>query len=153
LAFNPRILFFGLVLTFSLCFNAPIAGAGDSAPLADAASAASARKVVVTYYLTNLRCPSCLNIEKWTSETVKEKFAQPMASGTLEWAAVNIDAPGNYHFVKDYSLYTKSVILSERVDGKEVRWKNLEKVWTLLGSERKFRSYIEDEVAAFLKGK
>ena len=49
------------------------------------------------------------------------------------------DEEGNYHFVKDYGLYTKSVIISEEIDGKEIRWKNLPKVWEYIGSEDKFK--------------
>jgi len=55
--------------------------------------------------------------------------------------------------VKDYELYTKSVVLSETKNGKEVRWKNLDKVWTLLGDEAAFKKYVRDEVSAYLKSK
>ena len=66
---------------------------------------------------------------------------------------VNVEVKGNEHFVKDYELYTKSVVLSETKNGKEVRWKNLDKVWTLLGDEAAFKKYVRDEVSAYLKGK
>ena len=73
-----------------------------------------------------------------------------MRSGLLEWRTINIDGEGNFHYVKDYKLYTKSVIISEYVDGKEIRWKNLPKVWELLSNEKKFSQYLKDEMTTFM---
>jgi len=53
---------------------------------------------------------------------------------------VNINGEGNFHYVKDYKLYTKSGIISEEVNGKEVRWGNLEKIWEYLRDEGKGES-------------
>ena len=38
------------------------------------------------------------------------------------------------------------------VKGKEVRWKNLPKVWELLGNEGKFRKYLKGEMISFMAG-
>jgi len=107
-------------------------------------------RFIATYFLTNLRCPSCLAIERLTAETIQAEFAEELGAGLLEWRTINIDGEGNYHFVKDYQLYTKSVIISENVNEKEVRWKNLPKVWELLGNEKKFRKYLKDEIVTFM---
>ena len=109
-------------------------------------------KFIATYFLTNVRCPSCLTIERLTAETIKAEFADKLAAGVLEWRTINIDGEGNYHFVKDYELYTKSVIISEMEEDKEIRWKNLPKVWELLGNEAKFSRYLKDEITAFMAG-
>ena len=109
-------------------------------------------RFIATYFLTNLRCPSCLAIERLTAETIRVVFAEELSAGLLEWRTINIDGEGNYHYVKDYSLYTKSVIISEYVNGKETRWKNLPKVWELLGNEDKFSKYLKDEMTAFMAG-
>jgi hypothetical protein len=107
---------------------------------------------IATYFFTNVRCPSCLSIEKLTSETIQAEFAQELGSGVLKWRTVNVEGEGNFHYVKDYNLYTKSVIISQVVDGKEVRWKNLVKVWELLRNEGKFKKYVKDEVTSFMAG-
>ena len=109
-------------------------------------------KFIATYFLTNIRCPSCLTIERLTAKTIKAEFADQLAAGVLQWRTINIDGEGNYHFVKDYKLYTKSVIISEMEEGKEIRWKNLPKVWELLGNEEKFGKYLKDEMTAFMAG-
>jgi len=107
-------------------------------------------RFIATYFLTNVRCPSCLTIERLTAETIQAEFAEELGTGILEWRTINIDGEGNYHFVKDYQLYTKSVIISENVNEKEIRWKNLPKVWELLGNEKKFRKYLKDEISTFM---
>jgi hypothetical protein len=115
-----------------------------------AENSSGSNKFIATYFLTNIRCPSCLTIERLTEKTIKAEFADKLAAGVLQWRTINIDGEGNYHFVKDYKLYTKSVIISEMAEGKEIRWKNLPKVWELLSNEKKFSEYLKDEMTAFM---
>lgn len=112
----------------------------------------SSPRFIATYFLTNVRCPSCLTIERLTAETIQGEFADMLDSGLLQWRTINIDGEGNFHYVKDYKLYTKSVIISENVGGREVRWRNLSRVWELLTSEAEFRSYLREEIQAFMTG-
>jgi len=93
-----------------------------------------------------------MKIEKFTKLALEENFDKELKNGDIEWKMVNVDEPGNKHFVKDYKLITKSVVLSDVKDGKEKSWKNLEKVWDLLGDEGKFKKYIADEVRSFPGG-
>ncbi len=119
------------------------AGGAPSAPLPDDA-------VVVTYFLTDVRCPTCLKIEAYTKEAVETGFADAVADGRLVWRAVNTDEPGNKHFLDDYQLATKSVVVSVRRGGNEVTWKNLEDIWYEVGVKEDFLAYIRTEVAAAL---
>lgn len=112
--------------------------------------AAGASTVVVSYFHTTARCESCLRIEDLTASTVTERFIVPVADRRLVWRVVNVDEPENAHYLKDYQLYTKSVVVSELRGGKEVRWKNLDRVWTLLGQPEAFQEYVEKEVRSFL---
>jgi len=109
------------------------------------------RTVLVSYFHTKTRCTSCLLIEDYTSTTMKTAFPGPLADGKVKWRVVDTDEPANAHFVKDYALYTKSVIVSELKDGREVRWKNLDQVWHLLDDAPGFQAYVEKEVRSFLE--
>lgn len=111
--------------------------------------AARRGKLVVSYLHTTTRCFSCIQIEDFTSWAVHQDFAREIADGRLEWRVLNVDEPENSHFTKDYQLYTKSVILSWVEDGREVRWKNLERVWKLLDDQMKFQEYVVSEIRAF----
>lgn len=119
-------------------------GEGSSAP------AEPASTVVVTYFHTTARCVSCLKIEDLTNATMAERFAAPIAEKRVVWRSVNLDEPANAHYAKDYALHTKSVVVSEVKGGFEVRWKNLDRVWHLLGDPESFQSYVEKEVQGFL---
>jgi hypothetical protein len=105
----------------------------------------------VYYFHTTYRCVTCTNMEKYTTEAIKTNFGQELAQGKLTFTTVNIDEDGNKHFVNDYKLYTKQVILSQVEKGKDVRWKNLDQVWVLVRSPEKFREYIIKETRGFLE--
>ena len=110
-----------------------------------------ASTVYVTYFHTTARCLSCLKIEELTNATMTTRLADAVAGKKLVWRLVNTDEAPNAHFVKDYGLYIKSVVVSEVKGGKEVRWKNLDQVWHLLGDPEAFQGYVEREVRAFLE--
>ncbi|PIW79889.1 MAG: hypothetical protein COZ98_05195 [Candidatus Omnitrophica bacterium CG_4_8_14_3_um_filter_43_15] len=107
-------------------------------------------KVIAYYFHTTFRCSSCHNIEQYTEEAIKNNFAKEVETGELVYKVINIEEKGNEHFVQDYKLYTKSVVLSLIQGGKEVRFKNLEQVWQLLRNKDKFYQYIKNETQGFL---
>ncbi|MGV8038632.1 MAG: nitrophenyl compound nitroreductase subunit ArsF family protein [Thermoanaerobaculaceae bacterium] len=109
------------------------------------------RRVLVTYFVTNTRCVSCYQIETLTEASLRAAFPSELATGVLEWRLVNTDEPEHAHFVTDYQLYTKSVIVSEIEGGVERRWKNLERVWKLLDRPEELSHYVTAEVRAFVE--
>lgn len=111
----------------------------------------SERKIVVYYFHGNSRCASCMTIEQYTRKAVEEAFASELKSSDLELKVINVETPENAHFIKDYQLYTRSVILSDVKEGKETRWKNLQKVWELLRDEQAFKDYVQMEVFDYLE--
>lgn len=111
----------------------------------------TSRRIRVTYFITNTRCVSCYQIETLTEASLRAAFPNELATGALEWRLVNTDEPENAHFVDDYSLFTKSVIVSETEGQTERRWKNLDQVWKLLDRPEDFASYVAAEVRAYLE--
>jgi len=107
--------------------------------------------VRVYYFHGNARCVSCRKIEALAGEAVRAAFAGEMKQGKVEWLAVNVDEPANKHFIQDYRLYTKSLVVVDLVDGTRVRWKNLEKIWELLRDDDAFRQYVQGEVRSYLE--
>lgn len=108
-------------------------------------------KVMAYYFHGSFRCPTCMNMEKYSREAIDSNFKDALASGMLEFKVVNIEERGNEHFVNDYKLYTKTLILSMIKDGKEVKSKNLDKIWELARNKQKFIDYVTGEVNAFMK--
>ncbi len=113
-------------------------------------SGQSGNTVVAYYFHTTKRCPTCRKIESYTTESIKTTFARQLESGRLELLVVNVDEPENDHYIDDYQLTTKSVVLADYRDGKEVRWKNLPLVWHHVGDKRTFMDYIETETRDYL---
>ncbi len=109
--------------------------------------------VIVYYFHTDYRCETCELIEKNTGDAVVEKFSSDINSGKILWKVVNTDAAVNKHYVKDYELYSGAVILSKRVLGKEVSYKDLDKIWELAYDEVEFKNYISSEIRKFIESK
>ena len=107
--------------------------------------------VIVYYFHGDFRCANCHEIETYTKEAVDEYFGKEAAFGKLVYKMINVDRKENQHFVKDYQLYTKSVIVSLVKDGKEVKYENLQGVWNYLRDKDRFLDYIRTEVGKYLK--
>ena len=105
---------------------------------------------VVYYFMTTQRCPSCEKIEAYTSEAVRNTFAGMIADKKMMWKMVNVDEPENAHFVRDYGLFTKSVVVVRYREGRQYDWKNLDQVWMLLNDKAAFQDYVVREITAFV---
>ncbi len=108
--------------------------------------------VVVYYFHGTRRCPTCRKIEEYTNDAVAEGFTEELQSGAIIWRVVNVEEPGNEHFIDDYRLSTKSVVLVRLAGGREADWKNLSRIWDLVGERAAFMAYIQDEVKRFERG-
>ena len=107
-------------------------------------------KVIVYYFHGTYRCPSCTKIEKWSYEAIKDFFPKELKEDRLLWKPVNVEKPENRHFIKEYSLFTKSLIITEVKGEKQTKWKNLDKVWRLLRDEEKFSAYVTQAVKNYM---
>jgi hypothetical protein len=107
-------------------------------------------RIIAYYFHTNSRCASCLKIEAYSHAAIEAAFPNELAAGRLVWRLVNVEEKENEHYVKDYKLFTKSLVVVEEAKGQQVRWKNLAKVWELLPHKAKFFGYVQDEVRGYL---
>ena len=119
-----------------------------SPPIAEKAS----MEWIAFYFHGNFRCDSCRNIEQYSRESIELYFSEQLKAGELTFKVINTDQPEHKHFVEDYQLYTKSLVIAEFKDGKQVKWKNLAKVWDYLKDQDKFYQYVKSEVQKFLEG-
>ncbi len=130
------------------------AGASGSAntPQAppSAQKAVPAHRVVVTYFHGDVRCPTCKKLEALSREAIEQGFAKEIAAGTVVFRLVNVDRAENKHFVEDYKLVTKSLVVADERDGKPGRWVNLEKIWDLVGSHDPYMTYVRGTVCDLL---
>lgn len=106
--------------------------------------------VLVTYFSSDVRCSTCVRIERMAREVVERNFAPELQSGRIAFRTVNLDGPGNQHFVQDYALISKTVIVSEQAKGQDVRWENLQQVWTKQKDKQAFEAYVVEAVRRHL---
>jgi hypothetical protein len=111
----------------------------------------SERLVLITYFTSDQRCTTCLRIEKQTRDAVQDGFAAELGTGTLRFQTVNFDRPENKHFIGDYGLAFKTVVISERHQGKETKWDRYDKVWELASKPEAFAAYLREGIRAHLK--
>jgi hypothetical protein len=111
-----------------------------------AAGQTALKTVDVYYFHYSRRCYTCNMFEKYLKEVVDEDFADETGNGKVKLHVTNIEEKQNRHFAQDYKLFTKQIILSQKEDGNEVKWKNLEKIWDLVRDKEKFKEYIRREI-------
>jgi hypothetical protein len=110
----------------------------------------AAHKVIAYYFHTNTRCSTCIKIEAYSKEAIDKGFPEEIKNGTLEMRIVNYERPQNRHFMQDYKLVSKSLILVNTVNGKQTEWTNLKLVWQLTGNKEAFLNYVRKEVRNYL---
>lgn len=110
----------------------------------DARDASPTSRLVAYYFHGNVRCTTCRAIEAYSQEALESAFAAELADGRLEWRPVNTDEPGNEHFIKDFQLVSKALVLVE-YEGEEAGASEvLDKVWRLTGDKAAFLAYVQE---------
>lgn len=103
------------------------------------------------YFHGNVRCATCRKVEAYAREAVEEGFTEQIAAGVVEFRPVNVEQPENRHFIEDYQLTSKSVVVAEVVGGSVARWVKLDNVWGLVGNHDAYLVYVQDAVRAYVE--
>lgn len=127
------------------------AGATDAAAQRPAAVAPRDHHVTATYFHTRARCATCRNLEAYARQALEEAFSEQLADGRLVWRTVNFHEPTHRHYMRDYGLTYQSLVLVETQGGDTLRWKNLDRIWKLVGDRRAYGAYVRGETAAYLE--
>jgi hypothetical protein len=122
---------------------------GDA--LANNSSANEGSQVIAYYFHGNFRCSNCLKIEQYSREAIEQNFKNELDSGKLVFKVINVEDKGNEHFMNDYQLYTKSLVITLVKDGKEIKYENLKKVWEYLNNQTQFHDYVKANIEGYLK--
>lgn len=118
---------------------------------APGARAEAGSKIIAYYFHVNVRCTTCRAIEAYSKQAIQQRFRDDIAAGRLEWRLVNIQNPENRHFVQDYQLFTKSLVLVRIKDGRQQEYKVLNDTWELVGTPELMQQYVEKETRSFLR--
>jgi len=111
----------------------------------------AATEVRAIYFHGNVRCSTCLMFEDW-AHTAVERFPEALAKGRLKWQLINFDKPENKHFINDYGLADKALVMVRLEHGKQVRWKNVEEFWDYGDNQKQeFVDFVQTLIADDLK--
>lgn len=130
--------------------RAPLSADADSSVATASDTSKVAERVIAYYFHGEHRCATCMKLESYSEEALSTSFEKELEDSSLIWLTVNYDEEKNKHFIKDYQLFTKALILSRVRNGKEVEWRNLDKIWELVGDKEEYLKYVQTETRAFL---
>lgn len=125
--------------------------AGNITQDEEKADVQSGDRIIVYYFHGDARCETCRKLEAYAKETLDTYFADELDAGKIVWQVVNIEQPQNEHYIGDYKLVTKSVVLSKVRQGKEITWENLDKIWQEVGDKQDYIEYVRDSISKFVE--
>jgi len=103
-------------------------------------------KYIAYYFHPTARCQSCLNLESFMKELIETEYIED----GFQFKEVNIDEEENEHYKKDFDLIFSSVIIVKLENDKQIKWKNLDSVWSYTNDKGKFFNYAEEEIKNFM---
>ena len=122
-----------------------------AAPDATANNQALREGLVVYYFHSNTRCPTCQAIEWQSRETVQADFASQLESGEVAWEVLNYEEPAASELATKFEIQMPVVVLARMKEGQIEEWNRLDQVWGLVGDKPAFAKYIRAEISQILK--
>jgi hypothetical protein len=106
--------------------------------------------LVVYYFHSNTRCPTCQSIESQAKDTVQTDFASQLTSGAMTWKILNYEQPANAQLTKKFEIQMPVVVLAKMKAGQVEDWKRLDEVWALVGDKPAFAKYVREQITRML---
>jgi len=110
----------------------------------------SSTQIIAYYFHRTFRCPTCRAIEANAAQVIEKNFAQELADERLMWMPLNLDDPGGEELEKEFDVSISTLVIA-KMEGNNIEYKKLEKVWDLLGDSDKFSQYITEEINKYLQ--
>lgn len=106
--------------------------------------------LIVYYFHSNTRCPTCQAIESQSHETVQADFASQLESEEMAWEVLNYDEPAASELATKFQIQMPVVVLARMKEGQIEAWNRLDRVWGLVGDKPAFAEYIHTEINQML---
>ena len=114
-----------------------------------ASNLALASNIEVVHFYGARQCWSCITVGEYALKTIKEKFPEEYANGTIVFKDINGELPENRDIVIKYQARGSSLFVNTITGGED----NIEEdvaVWRVVGSESQFISYFEKKLNKIL---
>ena len=106
--------------------------------------------LVVYYFHSNTRCPTCQAIESQSHETVQADFASQLESGEMAWEVLNYEEPAASELATKFEIQMPVVVLARMKEGQIEDWNRLDPVWGIVDDKPAFAEYIRTEIREML---
>lgn len=103
--------------------------------------------LIVYYFHSNTRCPTCRSIEAQARQIVETDYAAPLAEGKVVWKTLNYEQPANAELAKKFDIQVPVVVLARVEQGKIAEWDRLDQVWALVGDPPAYEQYVRGELS------
>lgn len=127
-----------------LCNQQAVLAIDGAAPAQD--------EIIIYYFHGNQRCPTCRNIEELSRTAARKVIGSRYSDIPIRFLSVNVDEESNEHFIQDYQLLIRSVVIAKKHNGQETGWRRLDKVWQLHSDPAAFFEYFDTEAQSLFTG-
>ena len=79
-------------------------------------------------------------------------ITEALKENRLEFLPVNLEIAENEHFIDDFQLSARTVVVERVVGGQRGDYLNLTRVWELVGNREAYIEYVQDEMEKFMNG-
>ena len=105
--------------------------------------------VWVVYFHRVPGCDTCQLMSKYIYETVKERFGDGVEEKKIVLRYKNFEEKKNADLVKKLGIKSPSLAVIQIKDGKMVKAKLADKIWSLAAEKKKFLDYVEKEIKVY----
>jgi hypothetical protein len=106
--------------------------------------------LIVYYFHSDARCPSCRAIESVTKETLDTRFSAQLGRGEIVWKILNYSKPSGALSALKFEVKDPVVVLARMKGGEIEKWNRLDQVMALAGDKAALAKYIREEIERML---
>jgi hypothetical protein len=106
--------------------------------------------LVVYYFHSNFRCPTCQAVESQAKATVEGDFAAELGRGQIAWKVLNYEKPAGAELARKFEVKDPVIVLAQVSDDQVRDWKRLDKAPALAGDKPALSQYLRDEIKQML---
>ncbi len=141
-----KTIFYTIFISISLFISA-CSGKAQNQNQKELVQVTGPNRIEILDFHNEHRCVSCLDIEKYTKETLSTYFTQEMESGKITFTLLNADDPKNETMVEKYKAYGSTLVLNVVIDEKETAYDITEFAFMNCENKDKFISEFKQKVA------
>jgi hypothetical protein len=94
-------------------------------------------------------CATCQLMSKYIYETVEKRFGDDVKGKQIVLRFRNLDEQKNANLVRRFNIRSPMLVVVHIKDGKLVKAKHADKIWSLAAEKDKFLDYVEKEIKSY----